>query len=276
MARKSTAPVICQNRAVPPVAPGAYRRYALVYDLVWRAAPYDRFVDLCLEAAAAQGTGVRRVLVAACGTGSAAVELAGRGYEVTAFDLSPEMLAMAAAKRWPPDGSPPRLVAGDLRAVPLADGWADLVLVLNASINYLLEPAEVVAALAHLGRTAAPGGTVVVEPLSPRFVHEGWEPGRHVEREGLRLDASYELEGDLVVERLRWSLGGVEEAETYRQRLYADAELTELLARGRAGAGRAAADVAGHPGPAGPGPHPVGGQAARLRRLARYAGPGLD
>jgi SAM-dependent methyltransferase len=183
------------------------------------------------------------VLVAACGTGSAAVELAGRGYEVTAFDLSPEMLAMAAAKRWPggpegpggppgwsPGGSPPRLVAGDLRAVPFAGGWADLVLVLNASINYLLEPAEVVAALAHLARTAAPGGTVVVEPLSPRFVHEGWEPGRHVEREGLRLDASYELEGDLVVERLRWSLGGVEEAETYRQRLYGDAELTELLA----------------------------------------------
>jgi len=170
MARKSSAPVICQNRAVSPVAPGAYRRYALVYDLVWGTAPYDRFVDLCLEAAAAQGTGVRRVLVAACGTGSAAVELAERGYEVTAFDLSLEMLAVAAAKRWPggpegPGGSPPRLVAGDLRAVPLGDGWADLVLVLNASINYLLEPAEVVAALAHLGRTAAPGGTVVVEPL---------------------------------------------------------------------------------------------------------------
>ncbi|MGH3100606.1 MAG: hypothetical protein ACRDPU_06420, partial [Thermoleophilia bacterium] len=137
----------------------------------------------------------------------------------------------AAAKPWPADTERgPRLVAGDLRAVPLAGGWADLVVCLNASINYLLEPAEVVAALAHLARTAASGGTVVVEPLSPRFVHEGWEPGRHVEREGLRLDASYELEGDLVVERLRWSLGNVEEAETYRQRLYADAELEALVA----------------------------------------------
>jgi SAM-dependent methyltransferase len=228
MARKSTVPGICQNRAVPPVLPGAYRRYALVYDLVWRAAPYDRFVDLCLEAAAAQGTAVRRVLVAACGTGSAAIALAGRGYEVAGFDLSLDMLAMAAAKPWP-GGSPPRLVAGDLRAVPLGDGWADLVLCLNASINYLLEPDEVVTALAHLGRTAAPGGTVVIEPLSPRFVHEGWEPGRHLERDGLRLDAGYEIDGDLVVERLCWSLGGVEEAETYRQRLYADAELAELV-----------------------------------------------
>ena len=222
-----------------PAAPtGAYRRYALVYDLVWRAAPYDRFVDLCLETAAAQGTRVRRVLVAACGTGSAAAELARRGLDVTGFDLSPSMVAVAATKLrggsggpsgWSPGGSGLRLVVGDLRAVPVRDGWADLVLALNTSLNYLLEPAQVVAALAHMGRVAAPGGTVVVEPLSRRFVHDGWEPGRHVDRDGLRLDATYEVEGDLVVERLRWSFGGVEESETYRQRLYADAQLEALI-----------------------------------------------
>jgi SAM-dependent methyltransferase len=214
---------------VPAAHPGAYRRYALVYDLVWRSAPYDRFVDLCLEAAAAQGTGVRRVLVAACGTGNAAVELAGRGLEVAGFDLSPAMLAVAAAKR-SPGASGPRLLVGDLRSVPVRDGWADLVLVLNASLNYLLEPAEVLAALGHLGRVAADGGTVVVEPLSPRFVHQGWAPGRRVDRDGLRLEAAYTVEDGLVVERLRWSLRGVEEAETYRQRLYGDAELEALVA----------------------------------------------
>ena len=204
------------------VPSGAYRRYADVYDLVWRAAPYDRFADLCLEAAAAQGTSVRRVLVAACGTARAAVELVGRGLEVAGFDLSTTMLAVAAAKRAPGPGrgSRPALAVGDLRAVPVRDGWADLVTVLNASLNYLLDPDEVVAALAELGRVTAPGGTVVVEPLSARFVHEGWEPGRHLDRDGLRLDASYEVDGDLVTERLRWTLGGVAEAETYRQRLY--------------------------------------------------------
>jgi SAM-dependent methyltransferase len=214
---------------VPAAPSGAYRRYALVYDLVWQAAPYDRFVDLCLEAAAAQGTRARRVLVAACGTGNAVVELAGRGLDVTGFDLSPAMVAIAAAKLRPADRRRARLLVGDLRAVPLGDGWADLVLALNASLNYLLEPAEVVAALRHLGRTAAAGGTVVVEPLSPRFVHDGWEPGRHVDRDGVRLDATYEVEGDLLVERLRWRVGGVEETETYRQRLYGDAELEALV-----------------------------------------------
>jgi SAM-dependent methyltransferase len=207
---------------------GAYRRYALVYDLVWRDAPYDRFVDLCLEAAAAAGASPRRVLVAPCGTGSAAVELAGRGFEVAGFDLSPAMLALAAAKRRA-GGPRPRLVVGDLRAAPVRDGWADLVLVLNASLNYLVEPGEVVTALRELGRAAAPGGLVVVEPLSARFAHDGWEPGRHLDRDGLRLDATYMVRGDLVEERLRWSLGGVEEAETYHQRLYADAELEALV-----------------------------------------------
>ena len=217
---------------------GAYRRYALVYDLVWRAAPYDRFVDLCLEAAAAQGTSVRRVLVAACGTGSAAVELARRGLDVTGFDLSPAMVAIAAAKlreggsggrRGIPGIGPPAAGRRPRRRAPRRR-LGRLVMALNASLNYLLEPDEVVAALSHMGRVAAPGGTVVVEPLSRRFVHDGWEPGRHVDRDGLRLDATYELEGDLVVERLRWTLGGVEESETYRQRLYADAELEALVA----------------------------------------------
>jgi hypothetical protein len=121
-------------------------------------------------------------------------------------------------------------MVGDLRAVPVRDGWADLVLLLNAGLNYLLEPAEVVAALGQLGRATAPGGTVVVEPLSARYVHDGWQPGRHLDRDGLRLDATYEVEGDLLVERLHWSLGGVEESETYRQRLYTDAELGALVA----------------------------------------------
>jgi SAM-dependent methyltransferase len=207
---------------------GAYGRYALVYDLVWRAAPYDRFVDLCLEAATAQGTDVRRVLVAACGTGNAAIELAGRGLRVTGFDLSPAMLARAAVK-CRAAGHRVELVLGDLRAVPLRDGCADLVLALNSSLNYLLDPGEVETALRHLGRVAAPGGTVVVEPLSARFVYDGWEPGRHVDRDGLHLDASYALEGDLLVERLRWSLGGVEETETYRQRFYSDTQVEALL-----------------------------------------------
>jgi SAM-dependent methyltransferase len=208
---------------------GAYGRYARVYDLVWKVAPYDRFVDLCLDAAADHGTAVRRVLVAACGTGNAAVVFARRGYRVTGFDLSPAMLARAAAK-CRAAGRRVGLVIGDLRAPPLRDGRADLVVVLNASLNYLLEPTEVAGALGHLRRMTAPAGTVVVEPLSSRYLHHVYPSGRHVDRDGLHLDADFTVEGDLMVEHVRWSLDGVEESDSYRQRFYDDQHLEALMA----------------------------------------------
>ncbi|SRR6266511_827719 len=208
---------------------GAYGRYAEIYDQLWSRAPYARFVDLSLEGVPADARPARRVLVAACGTGSAAIEFARRGHPVAGFDLSEAMLAVAAAKRragalrvW--------LVRGDLRAVPFAGGSADLVVVLNTGINYLLEPAEVVAALGQLGRVAGAGGTVVVEPLSARFLDAGVEANRHLDAEGLRFDAAYTIHGNLVAERLRWRTRGAEVTETYWQRFYSDGDLSEMFA----------------------------------------------
>jgi SAM-dependent methyltransferase len=209
-------------------AGGAYGRYAEVYDRLWDRAPYARFVDLCLQGVPADARPARRVLVAACGTGNAAVEFARRGHPVAGFDLSESMLAAAATKRRA-GALPVGLVRGDLRAVPFAGGAADLVVVLNTSLNYLLEPGEVVTALAELGRVAGPGGTVVAEPLSARFLHAGVEANRHLDDGDLRFDAAYTLHGELVAERLRWRAGGVELAETYWQRFYGDDELLEMF-----------------------------------------------
>jgi SAM-dependent methyltransferase len=208
---------------------GAYQRYAGIYDRLWSRAPYQRFVDLCLEDPPAGARPVRGVLVAACGTASAAIEFARRGYRVAGFDLSAAMLAVAAAK-CRASGLRVGLVRGDLRAVPFADGAADLIVVLNTSINYLLEPDEVVAALRGLARAAGPGGTVVVEPLSSRYLHAGVEANRHVDADGLRFDAAYTLHGELLAERLHWVAGGEEAAETYWQRFYGDGDLAGMFA----------------------------------------------
>src|SRR6266571_4926367 len=206
----------------PPA--GAYGRYAEVYDRVWARAPYGRFVDLCLEEARSP---VRRVVVAACGTGNAAFEFARRGYRTAGFDLSSTMLAAAAAKR--PPGASADFVRGDLRAVPFADGCADLVVALNSGLNYLLEADEAVTALAHLGRVAGPAGTVVVEPLSARFLHAGVEQNRHLEERGLRFDAVYETRGDLLVECVSWRVDGDKLRETYWQRWYDDDRLAGIF-----------------------------------------------
>lgn len=219
-------PAVAGGREAPN---GAYGRYAEIYDRLWSRAPYARFVDLCLEGVPADARPARRVLVAACGTANAAIEFARRGHPVAGFDLSEAMLGAAVAKRRA-GALAVGLVRADLRAVPFAARSADLVVVLNTGINYLLEADEVVAALAELGRVAGPGGTVVVEPLSSRFLHAGVDANRHVDDEALRFDAAYTLHGDLVAERLRWRARGVEVAETYWQRFYSDGDLADMFA----------------------------------------------
>jgi SAM-dependent methyltransferase len=207
---------------------GAYRRYADVYDLVWRAAPYDQFADLCLGAATRAAVRPERIVDAACGTCNLVMEFASRGYRAVGFDLSDSMLERAVAKR-----RATRLdfdvALGDLRAAPLADGSADLALSLNASLNYLLETDEVVAALSHLRRITAPDGVVVVEPLAARFIHQGYDPGRHVRDGGFQMDATHELHGDLLVERLEWTVDGIEGAESYCQRYYDDEQFEAMI-----------------------------------------------
>src|SRR5215208_301180 len=63
-----------------------------------------------------------RALDAACGTGRHALRLAELGHDVTGFDVTPEMLRVAAERI--PEGT---FVAGDLRDIPARDRTFDLV-----------------------------------------------------------------------------------------------------------------------------------------------------
>ena len=209
------------------------------------AAPYDRFVDLRLEAAAAQ-----RTVVAGCWWPPAAPwqrrRRAGRA-RPGGHRLRP----------LPRDGGRGRdeasigLMVGDLRAVPVRDGWADLVL--------LSTPASTTCSSRPrwwppwgTWAAAAPGGTVVVEPLRGRYVHDGWRPGRHP-------DPRRPAPGRHLRGRGRPADGAAapvarerEESETYRQRS-TPTPSSRRWSRRPGLPGRAPADVAGHPGRAGPG-----------------------
>ena len=107
--------------------------------------------------ATAPGTG-RTALVVGCGLGDDAEFLAGLGYQVTAFDISPTAIE-AARKRFP--SSPVRYLAADLLATPAE--WAgafDLVVEI-----YTIQPlyGEVRAkAIAAIPGLVAPGGTLLV------------------------------------------------------------------------------------------------------------------
>lgn len=118
-----------------------------------------------------------RVLDAGCGTGAAAAELAARGAEVVAVDISPALVRIAEA-RLAADlpgnvAGRVRFVAGDMLSDDL--GRFDHILAMDSLIYYT--EAGIVAALERLG--ARTGGTIVltVAPRTPLLM-AFWGIGR--------------------------------------------------------------------------------------------------
>jgi SAM-dependent methyltransferase len=137
----------------------AYERHAPHYDLFTAHHDRDSWTDtlerLCIEA----GLTGRRLLDVACGTGKSFLPFLERGYEVTACDISPRMLEIAAAKveRL---GVP--LSVQDMRRLPRL-GRFDLVTCLDDAVNYLDSPDELAAAFAGMRRNLAESGLVVFD-----------------------------------------------------------------------------------------------------------------
>lgn len=89
-----------------------------------------------------------RILDAGCGTGASAVELAARGADVVAVDLSPRLIELAARRA--PTGLPGSIDfrAGDM--LDAAHGRFDAVLAMDSLIHYRRDDiADALAALAE-------------------------------------------------------------------------------------------------------------------------------
>ena len=86
-----------------------------------------------------------------CGPGHVAAYLTGRGVRVVGVDLSPGMLRQAPAEV--------PVAAGDLRALPLADGALAAAVAFYSLIH--LPPGSELAALAEVRRVLRPGGTLL-------------------------------------------------------------------------------------------------------------------
>ncbi|MEU6432032.1 class I SAM-dependent methyltransferase [Microbispora sp. NPDC046973] len=102
--------------------------------------------------------GGRRALVVGCGMGDDAEHLAGLGWAVTAFDVSPTAVE-AARRRFP--GSPVRYAAADLLAPP--QEWRQAFdLVVEIYTVQVLRGDLRERAIRAAGTLVAPGGTLLV------------------------------------------------------------------------------------------------------------------
>ena len=122
-------------------------KYAAVYDALYHDKDYAAECDL-IEAVFTRHASrpVTRVLDLGCGTGSHAVLLAERGYQVVGVDRSADMLQRARQRC-----SSARFQEGDIARVDIGETF-DAVLIMFAVLGYLTANAEIHSALSSARR----------------------------------------------------------------------------------------------------------------------------
>lgn len=147
------------------------------------------------------------VLDLGCGWGRHLSLLGSAGHDVVGVDLSYALLRRAADMGDVRD-SGARLVAADMRRLPLRDGGFDAVINLATSLGLFLEDGDAVAAMSEARRVLRPGGRLLIEGMHrddvvwSYAVRDAWtmddgtevrvrrrfDPGRAVSHEVLRWD----------------------------------------------------------------------------------------
>ncbi|MCC5974893.1 MAG: magnesium protoporphyrin IX methyltransferase [Rubellimicrobium sp.] len=112
-----------------------------------------------------------RVLDAGCGTGAMAVELARRGAEVVAVDISPQLIAIARERA--PEGAAIRWEAGDM--LDPAWGSFDHILAMDSMIYY---GADDIAAILRRAAPRLSGRFVFTLPPKTPLLMAMWGAGK--------------------------------------------------------------------------------------------------
>lgn len=221
----------------------AYESFAPAYDDFTAHHNHELWLSNLLPKARDHGLCGHRLLDVGCGTGKSFLPMLERGWEVTACDISPSMLELAAAK----SGDSVRLSVADMRKLPKF-GEFDLVWALDDAVNYLLSEEELAEALSGMRANLAPGGLLMFDLNTLHAFHTFSAEEQRVERGGRRLtwrglgspstppgaitDARLEIETE----------SGEVETHIHRQRHFPEATVLAQLAS----SGLECLDVYGH------------------------------
>lgn len=135
-----------------------YEAIASVYDAYTAHYDSEGWIEDLLLALERRGLQYGTLLDVGCGTGESFLTMLEKDWEVTACDISPAMLAVAAEKA----GDRARLEVADMRELPHF-GAFDLVWALDDAVNYLLDTAELEAALRGMRANLAPTGLLLFD-----------------------------------------------------------------------------------------------------------------
>ena len=208
-----------------------YGRLADIYDFVMRHVDYRAWADYVEAAFARHGVNPVRVLDMACGTGTMALELSRRGYDMSGVDASEAMLAVARRKVEAADRAIPLHVA-DLRRVEGLPTF-DAVICLYDSMNYMMSPDEMGQAFRQVRPLVQQEGLFLFDvcteansiryfrDMTDREVGNGFAYVRHsFYRDGIQTN-------DFAI---RFQVSGESVREVHQQRIYPVRTVLETVA----------------------------------------------
>lgn len=170
-----------------------------------------------------------RILDLACGAGRHLTEFAEHDLDAVGLDLSATLLAKARSLR-----SDQRLVRGDMRWLPFANGTFQLVANFFTSFGYFADPVDDRRVLGEIRRVLARDGRFALDFLNAERVRSGLVERDERELDGLSVIQERRLEegSDVVVKKIQIldpSDPGPPTVFQERVRLYSHDELVELL-----------------------------------------------
>ncbi len=207
------------------------------YDLLMRDVPYRMWVRHLHELIGRHPVNVKRVLDLACGTGNVAEILARMGYKVTGIDIAPGMIAEAEKK------AAKHRLAIDYRVMDAAElrlsgVHFDLCICLFDSLNYILEPDRLRAAIRRVHDHLRPNGLFVFDVNSVFALENSFFDQQDLDtRDRLRYvwRSEYDASKRVCTVRMRFFWRGDDDVdhefnETHLQYAYEEADLREMLA----------------------------------------------
>ena len=143
----------------------AYHDLAFSYDRLTNDVDYEATVAFYNEILRREGLKPRTAVDLACGTGSVAMLLAQKGLQVTAVDMSEEMLCVASQKAQDVQ-NPPRFVCQSLQKLRLPRG-VDLAVCALDSLDYIIDPDACAEAIRRIYKALNPGGVFIFDVNTP-------------------------------------------------------------------------------------------------------------
>ncbi|MDG4655467.1 class I SAM-dependent methyltransferase [Ectobacillus antri] len=148
----------------------SYQQFALLYDELMNDVPYDKWVSFVERKMDQYDVMAPSLLDVACGTGSVALPLMQKGYDVTGVDLSDDMLSVAYEKVRSA-GYDAAFYQQDMRELSL-DREFDCVTIFCDSLNYVTSEDGIKQTFKKVYEHVKPGGLFLFDIHSLYKIHQ--------------------------------------------------------------------------------------------------------